>query len=85
MRSNLFVHKICSCMFEGFSELGLLGFSSDSASAMVDFMDFPNADLGLKISQDLIYQAQLLYFCISIHGVSSSDQKNQSFSPMSSL
>jgi hypothetical protein len=68
-------------MFEGFSELGLLGFSSDSASAMVDFMDFPNADLGLKISQDLIHQVQvqLVCFCISIHGVSSSDQKNQSF------
>ena len=67
-------------MLEGFSELlGLLGFYSDSASAMVDFMDFPNADLGLKISQDLIRQVQLVCFCISIHGVSSSDQKNQSF------
>lgn len=66
-------------MFEGFSELGFLGFASDSASAMVDFMDFPNADLGLKISQDLIHQAQLVCFYISIHGVSSSDQKNHSF------
>jgi hypothetical protein len=61
-------------MFEGFSELGFLGFASDSASAMVDFMDFPNADLGLKISQD-----HLVCFYISVHGVSSSDQKNHSF------
>lgn len=63
-------------MIEGFS--GFLGFASDSVPAMVDFMDFSNVALRLKISLHVIHQLEQACFDISVNEFSSNEKKNRS-------
>ncbi|GKU95328.1 hypothetical protein SLEP1_g8699 [Rubroshorea leprosula] len=53
-------------MFRGFSKLGLLGFALGSVSATMESLKISNADMGLRVSQDLRYHFEKVCLFISV-------------------